>query len=173
MLHELGTDISQSSACGESPVFAAAGIGQFECIKVLHKLGANIHMCTKVDESPVFVAAKYYGNEECIRLMHELGADVQPLVNYWNYDNDVSPDIAQITNDVRSFLATTALNPSPHQYTLYSLAQLAVYYLQRHTSNQKQDMVNSFALQLAVVMQDSLIVAPFEAAAAAATTTPA
>ena len=103
----------------------------------------------------------------------QLGADVEPPLDDYDHFGDVSPDIAQITNDVRSFLATTALNTSPHQYTLYSLAQLAAYYLQRHTSNQKQDTVNSFALQLAVVMQDSLVVAPFDAAAAAATTTPA
>jgi hypothetical protein len=75
--------------------------------------------------------------------------------------------------DIRRFLAATALNTSSHQYTLYSLAQLAAYYLQRHASKQPQVTVDAFALRLAVAMQDRLLVAPFEAATAEATTTPA
>jgi hypothetical protein len=45
--------------------------------------------------------------------------------------------------------------------------------LQRHGSKQKQDVVDNFALRFASVIQDKLIVAPFEAAAATATTMPA
>jgi hypothetical protein len=40
-------------------------------------------------------------------------------------------NIVQIMLDVRSFLDVTGLSQSPHQYTLYSVAQLATYYLQR------------------------------------------
>jgi hypothetical protein len=58
-----------------------------------------------------------------------------------------------------SFLAATGLVHSPHQYTLYSLAQLAAYYLERHASDQPQDTIDTFSRRFAVTIQDRLIVA--------------
>jgi hypothetical protein len=81
------------------------------------------------------------------------------------------PGITDIVQDVHSFLDATALNTSEHQYSLYSVAQLAAYCLQRHASSQPQDVVDDFAMRFAGVIQDRLAVEPFEAAAEAATTT--
>jgi hypothetical protein len=43
-------------------------------------------------------------------------------------------DEIAIARDIRRFLAATAFDTSPHQYTLYSITQLATHYLQRHAS---------------------------------------
>jgi hypothetical protein len=75
--------------------------------------------------------------------------------------------------DIRSFLDATGFVHSPHQFTLHSVAQLTAYYLDHHASDQPQDAVDDFARRFAVVMQDRLIVAPLEAAAAKTTRTPA
>jgi hypothetical protein len=85
-------------------------------------------------------------------------------------------NIVQVVLDVRSFLDDTGLSQSPRQYTLYSLAQLAAYYLQRrhHADQQLQDIVDDFASRFEAEMPDNrLRVAPFDVAAAAATTAPA
>ena len=67
------------------------------------------------------------------------------------------------------------MSRSEHQYTLYSVTRLAAYYLQRHhcSDRHQEDVVNDFTRKFAGAIQDSLVVAPFDAAAAKETTTPA
>jgi hypothetical protein len=109
-------------------------------------------------------------------MLIRLGADAEELLlKYVDETADVTPTV----NNIRTFMATTALNTSQHQFTLYSITQLAAYYVQRrqHPDQQLEDDqsedVRNFALRLASEVQDSLIVAPFVQAAARVSTTPA
>jgi hypothetical protein len=136
---------------------------------VLLALGANVNKCTTDRISPITLAATVVNRAEVVRLCIQLGANVQPLLLLPSLGQSIPP----IVQDIRSFLDATGLVHSPHQYTMYSLTQLAAYYLERHASDQRQDTVDDFAWRVAVTIHDRLIVAPFEAAAAAATTTPA
>jgi hypothetical protein len=54
--------------------------------------------------------------------------------------------------DIRGFLDATVLNTSEHQYILYSITQLATYYLQRHHYSDRQEDVHNFALRFAGVV---------------------
>jgi hypothetical protein len=72
----------------------------------------------------------------------QLGADVRPLLIQTTAF--LEPAATKIVQDIRSFVATTVLNTSEHRYTLYPLAQLAAYYLQRHGWKQKQDTIDNF-----------------------------
>jgi hypothetical protein len=114
-------------------------------------------------ETPIITVVACKGNTECVRMCIQLGANVQPLLERPN----LGPAVTEIVQEVRSFLDATALAASWHQYTLYSITQLAAFYLQRHASKQKQDTIDNFALRFAGVIQNSLSVEPFEAAGAA------
>jgi hypothetical protein len=164
VLHELGADVKQYTTKALTPVSFAALFGHAECIRVLHELGADINK--RANNCPT-IAAAGRGHQESLRMCTKL---VLPLLCL---SPELRPNIVPIVQGVCSFLDVTALNTSEHQYTLYSVAQLAAFFLQRHASDQPQDTVDNFALRFAGVIQDRLAVAPFEAAAAAATTTPA
>jgi hypothetical protein len=176
VLHELGAEINKCTTNDVSPVYVAAKNNHVECILVLRELGADINKCFTGGASPVCIAAQN-GDVECLRLLSELGANVQPLLWITQFTVHVT-NIVQIQLDVRSFLAATGLSQSPHQYTLYSLVQLAAYYLQRrhYADQQLQDIVDKddFASRFAAVVQDNRLIVPrFEVAAAKASTTPA
>jgi hypothetical protein len=169
LLGELDADVNKCTTRGASPVFVAAEKGHVDCVRLLGDLGADINKCDDEDASPVSTAAQH-GHVVCVRLLSELVANVQPLLQLADATTVLGTNIVQIVLDIRSFLDATGLSQSPHQYTLYSLAQLAAYYLQRrhYADQQLQDIVDDFASRFAAV-----IVAPFEVAAAKASTTPA
>jgi hypothetical protein len=153
---------------------------------VLHALGADVNKCDEYEGFPAPIIALQEGHVESVRMLVQLGADAQWLVD-WVKDieevDDIDDDneeeeekdeemsVIAIGRGVRSFSAATALNTSSHQYTLYSVAQLATHYLQRHHYTDKPEAVRDFTSRFAAAMQDSLVVAPFAAAAALETTT--
>jgi hypothetical protein len=147
----------------------AAQEGCAECIRVLHELGADINKCRNTGGSPVLVAASN-NKPACVQVCVQLGANVERL--FWA-GAFFSAATQTIMRDIRTFLTASALNTSPHQYTLYSSAQLATYYLQRHHYPDQPEVVRDFTFRFAVEIQDRLVVAPFAAAAGEETTTPA
>jgi hypothetical protein len=64
---------------------------------------------------------------KCVRVLVRLGADVKGLFERAIPNAAVKP----IVNNIRAFVAATTLDRSEHQFTLYSITQLAAYYLQR------------------------------------------
>jgi hypothetical protein len=150
--------------------------GHADCIQLLHALGADVNSCSFDSEAPMDVALKL-GYVPSIQLLVQLGAGVEGLLDnvedeVEDEDQDGRAEIVKIVKEIRRFLAATALDTSPHQCTLFSVAQLATHYLQRHGYNQKQDVVDDFALRFAVETQDRLVVAPFEDAHYTDTSTP-
>jgi hypothetical protein len=172
VLHELGADVNKCNTNENSPVYRAALYDHVECIRMLLALGADVNKCMSDGHSPITVAA-LFSRVECVRICIQLGANVQPLLLLPAFQLHSSPSIPPIVQDIRSFLDATRLVHSPHQYTLFSVAQLTAYYLERHVSDRPQDTVDTFAQRFAAKIRHRLIVAPFEAAAAKATTTPA
>jgi hypothetical protein len=172
VLHELGADVNKIDRQSGSTVYIAACKGHAECIRVLLALEADVNKCWSEASATITAAAAAWRNRaESVRICSRLGANVQSLLLM--RAEHLGSDIPPIVQDIRSFLDATGLVHSPHQYTLYSLSQLATCYLERHASDQPQDTVHDFARRFAAVIQDSLIVAPFEAAAGYVTTTPA
>jgi hypothetical protein len=80
---------------------------------VLHALEADINNCDNGGLATIAFAARR-AHPECVRLCVQLGANVQPLLRA----TSLHPAANEIVQDIRNFLATTALNTSPHQYTL-------------------------------------------------------
>jgi hypothetical protein len=94
-----------------------------------------------VGYSPMYAAAKTDKPSGAL-LLNQLGDDVrkflvedEPIEEIFGF----SPAVADILQDMRSFHDTTALSTSEHEYCLYSITQLAAYYLQRHTIQTSQN----------------------------------
>jgi hypothetical protein len=128
---------------------------------VLHALGADVNKCDNDSMAPITAAAgPTANNTERVCLCMQLGADVRPLL----HAASAGSTVIKIVQEGKSLLEATVLHTSEHQFTLYSLARLTAYYLQRHASKQPQDTIDKYTLRLAAAMQDSLVVSPFEAA---------
>jgi ankyrin repeat protein len=172
VLYELGADVNLYDTDGWPPVNIAAERGQVESIRELHGLGANLNLCDNFVSSPVYFAA-LEGHVSRVTMLVHLDADVKELLLEY-VDVEGTHAVIHTVNNIRTFLAATKLNTSKHQFTLYSVAQLAAYYMQRRQYPEQQpEDVRNFALRLASEVQDSLIVAPFIAAAARVSTKPA
>jgi hypothetical protein len=109
-----------------TPVFVAARESHVECIRVLHELGADVNFIDNCFSS-LLRSAVVEDHAECVRMLVHLGADVEELLKYL----DETADVTRIVNNIHAFLAATKLNTSHHQYALYSITQLAAYYVQR------------------------------------------
>jgi hypothetical protein len=90
-------------------------------------------------------------------MLVQLGAHAEPQVRIFeDAEEEVKEaEIVEIVREICEFL-DAALNTSPHQYTLYSIAQLATHYLQRHNYPDQPEAVRVFMSRFAVAIQNSL-----------------